>query len=799
MKKLKEYLTKKEVIIFLVSLLIILLASFSYAFYYSVDNREEDVFTTECFKTTFVDENDINLENAYPMSDTEGSRLTPYTFTIKNICNKAGEYQVNVETKEESSLSTNYLRYKLNSYSSDILGQQLEVQEYINDNISESRNIEAGVILPNEEITYNLRLWIDETSTVSQSANKLYKGKVVIKTIENKEPYQTITLNANGGQLTHNEIVKVKQRKFGSIEEPERDGYYFEDWFSDVSLTNRVDENTIVTSTITNLYAKWVAREDTPYTVEHYQMDTSGNYPSTPYETDNLEGTSDTSVTPDVKTYTGFTSPTAQTANINSDGSLAVKYYYSRNQYTITFNANGGSVSPTSASVYYNGTTTLPTPTRTDYDFQGWYSATSGGTKYTNATQWTSAKTIYAQWKIKTVTVTFNANGGSVSTTSSTIDKGSKLSSLPTPTRSNYVFMGWYDSTSCTNKITTSTTFSANKTIYAHWLTNNGVNFVKGLPACYDSNLLTDGTSDNSLRYVGASPNNYVKFNNENWRIIGAINNVKNSSGTSQTLLKIIRATAIGSYAWDTSANSVNLGYGVNQWGASGSYEGADLMRELNYDYLGTTNVGSYWYDGRNNQKTTAKPSTTINSTAQAMIESVVWYTGSPNNNSGSYIAETSATLKPPYVYTHERASTNGKICTSSDYCNDTVTRTSTWTGKVAVFYPSDFLYATSGGSTANRTTCLNTAMGSSGWGSSTYAYCKNNDWLRDSSNWWWTISPYTETTSSLSAFLVSGDGYVYHYDTREPAAIKPVVYLKSSIKITGGAGTSSNPYTLST
>ena len=267
MEKLKEYLTKKEMIILIISLLIILLASFSYALFLSVDNRDEDIVTTECFKSTFEDSNDINLDIAYPMSDTEGSRLTPYTFTIKNLCNKAGEYQVNVETKEESSLSTNYLRYKLNNYSSDILGSQLEVQEYINENISESRNIEAGVILPNEEITYDLRLWVDESSTISESANKLYKGKVVIKTIENKEPYQTITLNANGGTLVHNEVVKVKQRKLGNIEEPELIGYFLEDWFSDSSLTNRVDENTIVTADLDNLYAKWVARNDTEYKV----------------------------------------------------------------------------------------------------------------------------------------------------------------------------------------------------------------------------------------------------------------------------------------------------------------------------------------------------------------------------------------------------------------------------------------------------------------------------------------------------------------------------------------------------
>ena len=547
MEKLKEYLTKKEIIILIIAVVILLLSSFSYAIFYSTDTRDQDIVTIECFKTTFEDSNDIYLDKAYPMSEAEGNQLTPYVFTLKNLCNKASEYQVNIETKEESSLSTSYLRYKLNNYSSDILGNQLEVFEYVNQNIKESRNIEAGVLLPNEEKTYLLRLWVDEGSTVSQSANKLYNSKVVIKTIENREPYQTIALNPSGGQVEHSEIVRVKKRKIGSIDEPERIGYFFEDWFSDASFTNRVSEDTIVTSEMNTLYAKWVPREDTEYRVEHYQMDIQGNYSSTPYETEVLQGTTDTSVTPSVKNYEHFIAPAAQTVNVDADGSQVVKYYYERvkykqrvqgrymdtsgtygsytdiasseqdvyygatysysqaetveykaatpsisytvtgekldnqvsferrkytqkvqarymniagnygsysdvsgktidyyygatvpaynvaatteykaasvaaytvtgeatkqmsferNKYRITYNANGGSVSPTYVDVYYNASTTLPTPTRSSYSVTGWYTATSGGTKYGNAGASytvTAAKTMYAQW-VTTVT-----------------------------------------------------------------------------------------------------------------------------------------------------------------------------------------------------------------------------------------------------------------------------------------------------------------------------------------------------------------------------------------------------------
>ena len=263
MKKLKEQLSKRQYIIFILSLIIVLLLTFSYAFYLNTDNTLENISTTECFKLTLNDSNDINLDKTYPISDEEGSLLNPYTFTIKNVCNKAGDYQVNIETLNESDLSTNYLKYKLDNQSPSILGNQLEVQEYINENVKESKNIETGVILPNEEITYNLRIWIDEASTYEQTSNKIYKSKVVVKTIDNKEPYQTITLNANGGDLSSNEIIKVKTRTIGEIPIPTKTGYSLEGWYLDQALTNKIDDNTIVTDEINNLYAKYTPNKYT--------------------------------------------------------------------------------------------------------------------------------------------------------------------------------------------------------------------------------------------------------------------------------------------------------------------------------------------------------------------------------------------------------------------------------------------------------------------------------------------------------------------------------------------------------
>ena len=70
--------------------------------------------------------------------------------------------------------------------------------------------------------------------------------------------------------------------------------------------------------------------------------------------------------------------------------------------------------------------------------------------------------------------------------------------------------------------------------------------------------LAYDGTSDNNLRYVGANPCNYVKIDDEYWRIIGVMNNIDDGTGKKETRIKLIRNESIGAYSWDSSESSIN-------------------------------------------------------------------------------------------------------------------------------------------------------------------------------------------------------------------------------------------------
>ena len=301
--------------------------------------------------------------------------------------------------------------------------------------------------------------------------------------------------------------------------------------------------------------------------------------------------------------------------------------------------------------------------------------------------------------------------------------------------------------------------------------------------------LAYDGTSDNNLRYVGANPCNYVKIDNEIWRIIGLMNNIDDGTGKKETRIKLIRNESIGSYSWDTSESSVNNGYGVNEWSQ------ADLMKLLNPGYESESVGGSLYYNGGSgncyynyNNGTTSCDFTSsgLKTNLKSLIDDTLWNTGT--NGTNSYYSSSNGLAS--HFYDYERSSNTGKICTSGDFCNDTVARTTTWNGKIGLMYPSDYGYATSGGSTSNRTSCLGKEL-------SSYSDCMKNDWLLDTNtnDWQWTLSPHANSIYADRVFHVYTSGSVGNYYANHSWAVRPSVYLISKTSILGGEGTLENPY----
>lgn len=201
-----------------------------------------------------------------------------------------------------------------------------------------------------------------------------------------------------------------------------------------------------------------------------------------------------------------------------------------------------------------------------------------------------------------------------------------------------------------------------------------------GLVAIDNAGEITTVTTPREYRYIGPSPDNYVEFNDELWRIIGIFDG----------RLKIIRKDSIGNMAWDKSASNGGHGtHGENNW------KKATLQMYLNGEYL-----------------------TGINVDDQNKIVNNLWKLG---GNTNSRIT--------PQVFYDKENSTNV-------YAGNPVE----WTGKIALIYTSDYGFATSGGVSTNRNACLAKSLYS--WDGR--ADCKNNNWLYDSAVNQWTLTPHT-------------------------------------------------------
>ena len=351
---------------------------------------------------------------------------------------------------------------------------------------------------------------------------------------------------------------------------------------------------------------------------------------------------------------------------------------------------------------------------------------------------------------------------------------------------SNYKLYFWIDgnienSPSMMNKSLVGKIDIGEKTTYINNLYNNSTKTPvvnNSITYQYDTkNNLMQDTAGN-IRYYGASPNNYVYFNCDSypstncelWRIIGVFDGK----------IKLMRNEIIGSYSWDTSAPSINSGYGVNEWSQ------ADIMKLLNPDHESESVGGSLYYN--------SKSGTCYNNSKYATTSCNFTSTGIKNDTTRNMIAETTWNLggwNTPDIYSnvmYEKERGTTVISNPSDG----ITRATTWAGKIALLYPSDYGYAT------DLSKCSQTLVN---YDSNTDSYaCRSNDWMysifkTNSYNWLLTShSGYANT-----AFYVPSTGSVSYGNYRVSYArgVAPVLYLGSDQDIVAGDGSQSNPYKL--
>ena len=271
------------------------------------------------------------------------------------------------------------------------------------------------------------------------------------------------------------------------------------------------------------------------------------------------------------------------------------------------------------------------------------------------------------------------------------------------------------------------------------------------------------GTVDAGYRYEGKNPDNYVYYNDELWRIIGVFDGANIGLEPGKKYTQIIRNAKFSSnMIWDwedaDGDGTKDSGEYLNDW------KNATLNTTLNTDYLNQT--GAY---------TSTSTDKGLSSTAKGMIAKYnenysTWYL----KGTGSYTS-----LSSPGWYEVERLTGTGG--NSGAYATETQ-------AAIGLMYPSDYGYAMYGG--ASETTCLNGSY-------PVYDYndCEQYDWLYLSSTYQWTITP--SSSNSGYAFYVSSAGRVYGNSVDGTRAVRPVLYLESSVGIDDGSGTSGDPYIL--
>ena len=157
----------------------------SYAYWRStVIQDKTNVGASKCFSIELANQaNEINLTNAYPITDAEGRKLTPYTFTLKNTCSMSAKYNLNMEMLKGTTLNSGYVAVLVNNKDIRLLSSY-DAATTVIDGSTESRTLDIGLLEGNSSKDYSISLWIDEDVTLEDDIlNKLFKSKIIIDAI----------------------------------------------------------------------------------------------------------------------------------------------------------------------------------------------------------------------------------------------------------------------------------------------------------------------------------------------------------------------------------------------------------------------------------------------------------------------------------------------------------------------------------------------------------------------------------------------------------------------------------------
>lgn len=293
----------------------------------------------------------------------------------------------------------------------------------------------------------------------------------------------TVSFDAQGGSATSAVATGIAFRDETLLPNASRGNDRFEGWFTQSTGGTRVggsgDAYTPAPNTTTEtLFAQWTPGYQLTLDPQNGAAPTSSVYvsgdpaltlPTVSNGVDRFEGWFDSA------TGGNKVGNAGDSVSPGADTTLFAQWTPG---YQITFDSQGGSAA--SSLIHISGDTDplLPTVTRNNYTFDGWYTTSVGGTRVGgpgDAFTPTATTTLFARWTPipLTFTVNFDAGLGSVTPSSLSYTQGGAALTLPTPSRDDYVFQGWFDAPTLGNKIGDAGdpyTPVASATLHARWI-----------------------------------------------------------------------------------------------------------------------------------------------------------------------------------------------------------------------------------------------------------------------------------------------------------------------------------------
>ena len=369
-----------------------------------------------------------------------------------------------------------------------------------------------------------------------------------------------VSYYSNGGTSYSNTTMTYDSSY--TLPTPTKTGYSFGGWYENSTFTGEPFEISGIWNETRNvsLYAKWTAKDYSIFLVVN-----NGTLPSG-YQT-TIPVTYDSTYYVPTPTRTGYTFGGWYT-NSSLTTSFSKTTYWTRTSdltlyakwtaisYSVTFVSNGGT-SYSSRTIAYDSSYTLPTPTKTGYNFLGWYldSDLTEPILSTGIWNYASNKTVYAKWSVGQYLIELNTNEGILPDDASSgilITYGSSYT-LPTPTKAGYTFAGWYTSSSFSGTalpLEGTWTMEGNKILYAKWIANT-----YSLTLHLDGGTYASSTSDIHLTATYGEAYSLPTPTKAGYKFAGWVNEDEESFASNGTWYSLsnVELTA----TWIEVANSI--------------------------------------------------------------------------------------------------------------------------------------------------------------------------------------------------------------------------------------------------